>query len=162
MVVPVKIIAVISLAGIVSFGEAILFARMAYSQNAFTIDLRLSDASANRLQRMGEKVKIMAYYSGEPKPGVKPNEDGEIDLGSESREIRPQSQIVSFQGTYDQRTALRKVKGQPRLLINVYSARRAHRDNLLDCGIYDGSIFRIPPRYTIRCKLIYADGRGRK
>jgi hypothetical protein len=43
----------------------------------------------------------------------------------------------------------------PQLLINVYSGRKSSPNNLLDCGIYEGSLQAIQGQsIPISCKLI--------
>ena len=43
----------------------------------------------------------------------------------------------------------------PQLLINVYSGRKSSPNNLLDCGIYEGSLQAIQGQsIPIACKLI--------
>ncbi len=43
----------------------------------------------------------------------------------------------------------------PQLLINVYSGRKSSPNNLLDCGIYEGSFQAIQGQsIPIACKLI--------
>jgi hypothetical protein len=44
---------------------------------------------------------------------------------------------------------------RPQLLINVYSGRKSSPNNLLDCGIYEGSLAAIQGQsIPISCKLI--------
>jgi hypothetical protein len=43
----------------------------------------------------------------------------------------------------------------PQLLINVYSGRKSSPNNLLDCGIYEGSLQAVQGQsIPIPCKLI--------
>jgi hypothetical protein len=52
-------------------------------------------------------------------------------------------------------TYLTSVKGEPEVLINVYSARKTHENNLLSCGIYQGPISMAQKKpVDITCDLI--------
>ena len=42
------------------------------------------------------------------------------------------------------------------MLVNVYSARKTHEDNLLNCGIYEGPVSMAQKQpVDIQCDLIY-------
>jgi hypothetical protein len=48
------------------------------------------------------------------------------------------------------------VEGAPQVLVNVYSARKTHEDNLLSCGIYEGPVAMAQKQAVdIQCDLIY-------
>ncbi|MGE3645194.1 MAG: hypothetical protein AB7F96_15200 [Beijerinckiaceae bacterium] len=137
---------------------------MAQEDNSFSVTLRFSNAAKRKLSAMGELVTVSAMYGGEPKRGAKEaGEDGTLGLGSEDKTVTPEEQRLVFRGVYDRKLARRALKGAPQLLINVYSARRKHQDNLLDCGIWDGPLRNAAAaRIAITCKLIYADSTGAK
>ena len=60
----------------------------------------------------------------------------EIRLGSAEIEVAPESSAVKVAGEGFDATYLTSVKGDPEVLINVYSARKTHENNLLSCGIH--------------------------
>ena len=49
---------------------------------------------------------------------------------------------------------MRKIKGRPELLINVYSSRKVFKDNLLDCDIFQDDPHKAAAGIAITCKLI--------
>jgi len=112
----------------------------AHGPYAFSVDVELTPAAAQKLSALHEKVAVAAYYSGLPAPGVQPGQDGQVDLGSENQEFAPPQSQVRFTGTAVHADELKTIAGKPRVLINVFSARHASADNLLDCGIFDDEI----------------------
>ena len=130
-------------------------ASAAQGPHAFAIEIALTPAAAQKLALLHEKVNAAAYYSGFPAPGVQANPDGQVDLGSENVEFTPPQSRVGFSGTTISDADLKTIAGKPRVLINVFSARHASPDNLLDCGIFEDDIAVAqakPPRIT--CDLI--------
>jgi hypothetical protein len=122
---------------------------------AFTVTLAYSAAAAAKLSEAKEQVIVDAAYYGEPNPGFEPTEPGGVDLGSEQHSVTPDVAAVPFAAKVDAAKAAKEVKGEPRVLINVYSARLSSPDNLLDCGIHDGPIADAKSaEIRIACKLI--------
>ena len=79
----------------------------------------------------------------------------EIRLGSAEIEVAPESSAVKVAGEGFDATYLTSVKGDPEVLINVYSARKTHENNLLSCGIYQGPISMAQKKpVDIQCDLI--------
>jgi len=107
---------------------------------AFAVDVDLTPAAAQKLSALHEKVAVAAYYSGLPAQGVQAGQDGQVDLGSDKQEFAPPQSEARFSGTVVAESDLKTISGKPRVLINVFSARHASPDNLLDCGIFDGEI----------------------
>lgn len=137
-------------------------ARAAGEAPKFSLVLTLSPAALADLLRLKEQVTVSAMYSGEPtkeatKKGI-PDEVGEVGLGNEEITRPPSTEptTFAFAGKGFQAKRLKWVApGTAKLLINVYSARKAADDNLLDCGIFEGTLAEAAAKpIEISCKLI--------
>lgn len=121
----------------------------------FDIQVSTSPKAQAKLRKIDEKVKIIAVYSGEPVPAKAKlaSEVGEIGLGDEEAVLPLNGGNARLKGELP-RKKLGWVK-QPRLLINVVSARRSFPDNLLDCELFDDQLELAQKRsIEIHCKLI--------
>ena len=125
---------------------------------AFEVNLTLTPRAAEMLAHTDEFVNVAAMYYGRPvadnSPGI--DEHGmEIGLGRDEVEAPPQSASVTAPGTGFDATYLSSVEGEPEVLVNVYSARKTHENNLLDCSIYQGPVAMAQRRpVDITCDLI--------
>ena len=79
----------------------------------------------------------------------------EVRLGASDIEVGPESAVVNVTGEGFDPTYLKSVKGEPEVLINVYSARKTHENNLLNCGIYQGPVPMAQKKpVDVQCDLI--------
>ncbi len=127
---------------------------------AFDIALTLSPAAAAKLARIHEKVEVAAMYSGAPRTpkSTMADDDGQVDLGADRPQFEPVSATVHIPGTGLKTANLQDINGDPIVLVNVYTARKADKDNLLDCGIFEDTIRKAQAQpVQIACKLIYPD-----
>lgn len=128
------------------------------SPYAFEVGLTLTPRAAEKLAATQERVIVDAMYFGLPvspdAPGI--DEHGEqILLGSDEIEVDPVNAVVKAPGTGFDATHIASVKGEPEVLVNVYSARRTHDDNLLSCGSYQGPVAMAQKQAVpIACDLI--------
>ncbi len=125
---------------------------------AFTVSLSFTPAAAAKLAGLHEQVEVAADYFGLPVATAKNQADemGQINLGRETVDVRPVAGAVAMSGKPIDAGKLPLVEnGMPSLLINVYSARKANPDNLLNCGIFEDtlSVARKKP-IAIHCALI--------
>lgn len=128
----------------------------------YSVALTFTPGAAAKLAGMGERVIVDNMFYGLAKEGAKDaDETGQIGLGTKEIEVEAVDQTVSVSpppfmpGPMSQ---IVEAEGA-RLLINVYSARRAHQDNLLSCGIFDDKVEAAPAsQIAIHCELIYPDG----
>jgi hypothetical protein len=130
----------------------------ALSPYAFDINLTLTARAAERLASTDERVMVDAMYYGLPvsddAPGID-KEDMEIGLGASEIEVAPESAAVKVTGEGFDATYLKSVKGDPEVLVNIYSARKTHENNLLNCGIYQGPVSMAQKKpVEIQCDLI--------
>jgi hypothetical protein len=120
-----------------------------------TIQLTFDPAALAELVKRGEGVVIRASYAGEPNAtSTMPlDEMGQIYLGDETITILPENRTLTI-GTGLGGSAM-AMTDQPRVNVNVYSARFSDDDNLLNCGIVDGPVAGYTgTTQTINCKLI--------
>ncbi len=128
------------------------------SPYAFEINLTLTARAAEKLVSTDERVIINATYYGLPvsddAPGLD-REDMDIGLGSSEIEVGPESAVVKVTGEGFDKTYMTSVKGEPEVLVNVYSARKTHENNLISCGIYQGPVSMAQKKpVDIQCDLI--------
>jgi hypothetical protein len=139
----------------VALGLTACHAPAAHGPRGFTVEVALTPAAAAKLSSLHEKVAVAAYYYGLPAPGVPANQDGQVDLGSEKMEFTPPQDQVHFSGAVVDEGDLTTIAGPPRVLINVFSARHAVSDNLLDCSTFEDTIATARARTPhITCDLI--------
>ena len=124
----------------------------------FDVQLTLTPRAAEKLAQTDEAVNVAAMYYGLPVSDTVPGIDEhgmEIGLGRDDVEVAPQSALVVASGDGFDPTYLTSVKGEPEVLVNVYSARKTHENNLLSCGIYQGPISMAQKKpVDIDCDLI--------
>lgn len=128
----------------------------------FEVQLTLTPRAIEKLTAMSEMVTIAGMYWGEPSEAGKPRADdiGQINLGRDDINVQPASRTVLVPGAAIDPSVLETdVAGAPQVLVNVFTARMAHEDNLINCGIYEGPIAmaRAKP-VDIRCDLIEPAG----
>ena len=140
---------------VLGLGLALLLAPGAAMAESVSLAIGFSPAARDKLQSLGEHVVINAMYYGEPSDAGQPHMDeiGQVQLGSEVLTIWPRDQVVTLGGALA--GLPRELVQAPYLNVNVYSARFADEDNLLDCGLVDGplsDLTKAPQAMT--CKLI--------
>lgn len=100
--------------------------------------ISFDDTSLAKLQDIGERVTINAWFFGEPTDAGADlaDEMGTVYLGTETYDIWPADQVVTIGGS---------VPGMPKHLIiqpmvnvNVYTSRIKDDNNLLNCGLVEG------------------------
>ncbi len=133
---------------------------MADTPYAFDIALTLTPAAKTKLERLHEKIGVSAWYSGLPNAAGKPKaeEDGQVEFGADEPVLEPDTSLVHIPGGGLDTSRLKYIKGDPLVLINVYSARKAAADNLLECTIFEDTIRKAQTApVAIGCKLIEPD-----
>ncbi|WP_298957943.1 hypothetical protein [uncultured Methylobacterium sp.] len=127
---------------------------------AFTpilVAVTLSPKAADRLNRSRDPVQVTAYYSFRPPFRIaRTLPEGEIPLGRETVPIRSDSARARLVGDgYTPDTIDPLMAGQRRVLVNVYSGRDGGPLNVLDCGIFEGTLREAAARpIPIECRLI--------
>jgi hypothetical protein len=125
---------------------------------SFAINVTLSEKALAKLTGMNEKVTVAAMLYGEPQPGFEPKEAGDVGVGLGNVDVTLPAEarmVANFAPTIDGAKLAREVKGEARVLVNVFSARNSHENNLLSCGIFDDAVSAAAMAApTIDCKLI--------
>ncbi|MFZ0337688.1 MAG: hypothetical protein WAL45_06620 [Terracidiphilus sp.] len=124
----------------------------------FTVTVTYSQKAMATLVAGKETVIVVGYLFGSPIQGTPKqfvDHEGQIDMGEVKAEIAPGA-IAKFDKVKLNQPMLKWLDSQgPQLLINVYSGRKSSPNNLLDCGIYEGSLQAIQGQSVpIACKLI--------
>jgi hypothetical protein len=128
------------------------------SESGFTVTISLSEKARKRLVESKETIIVAGYITGNPKKDALKqyvNRMGEVELGDVKADIMP-GENASFGHISIKRNAFEQTdKTDLQILINVFSGRKSSKDNLLDCGIYQGPLKSIQGgSATISCKLI--------
>jgi len=124
----------------------------------FTVKVTYSQKAMDKLVAGKETVIVVGYLYGFPKQGT-PKRDvdhvGQVDLGEAKQEIAPAA-TATFDRVKPDQALVKWVNDQGlQILINVYSGRKSSPNNLLDCGIYEGSLAAVQGQsIPIACKLI--------
>ncbi|MGA2570301.1 MAG: hypothetical protein ABSF23_07250 [Terracidiphilus sp.] len=127
-------------------------------QPGFTVKVTYSQKAMSTLVTRKETVVVAGYLYGFPKQGTPKrliDEIGQVDLGEIKQEVVPGA-MATFDKIKPDQTLLKWLDSQGlQLLINVFSGRKSTQDNLLDCGIYEGSLQSVQGKsIPISCKLI--------
>ena len=122
------------------------------------VDLTLTPRAAARLADLNEGITISAMYGGEAtKARARQADDmGEIWLGMDRKTVvgKAQRVIVPVKTIRRDRFSW-VVGGQPKLLINIFTARQRLPNNLITCDIFDGPLADgIAQPIKIACDLI--------
>lgn len=127
---------------------------------AFEVQLTLTPRTIEKLAAMQEMVTVAGMYWGEPKAEAKAagraDEMGQINLGRDDINVQPASRMVVVPGAaIDAKVIEKDVEGAAQVLVNVFTARMAHEDNLINCGIYEGPISMAQQKpVEIECDLL--------
>lgn len=129
-----------------------------YEYPGFMVDVTLSEKARKSLLNRKETLRAFGYYSGSPKPGALKkyiSDEGDIGLGNFDVEF-PVGGSGRIAKVMIKRDAFEQTdKKIPMLLVNVVSGRKSSKDNLLDCGISEDKLDKIPNGHIpISCKLI--------
>ena len=128
------------------------------AQTGFKVTVTYSQKAMETLVARKETVIVAGYLYGFPKQGTPKrlvDEIGQVDLGEVKQEVVPGATAVF--GTIKPDSALVKWLDNQglQLLINVYSGRKSSQNNLIDCGLYEGSLKDVQGQsIPISCKLI--------
>lgn len=121
-----------------------------------TIQVTLSPKADEEIKRSGETILVDVVYGGDPMSNYSKevNEMGVIELGRVKKELRGAETITLSEDVIN-KSQLSKTIGQPQILINAISGKKASPQNILACNFYwetlsvagEGTV-------TIPCKLL--------
>jgi len=123
----------------------------------FAIAIKLSPQAEKRLHDLHETIKVLAMFDGDPLPGQgrdnAPMRD--VYLGSDEKLVDANN-VARFASTkISQRHWNQLADKDYYATINVFSARKAFKNNLLDCDVPEKHISIFAGRtIEVRCWLI--------
>jgi hypothetical protein len=127
----------------------------------FSVNVSLSDKAQKRITSGQETIIVFCEITGEPKQNIdKRYEELLGGLGLTLANVESEKTtagIFQLPESSIPKKLLQQVKNDDfLLLVNVASGRKSSKDNLLDCGIYQGSLKAAQNKTVeIKCKLIY-------
>lgn len=117
--------------------------------------IELSPGARKKLVENGETITVAAWYFGNSKRSEGDNPPGDIDLGEDQFEIKPDAAAAVPARTFDRGLLDRVYNRTPILNVNVFSSRKVFKDNILDCsGPQDPIVELAKQPQTVTCKLI--------
>ena len=103
----------------------------------FAIAVKMSPQAEERLRSLRERIAINATFDGDPLPGQgrynPPNRD--VFLGYDEKLVDEKNVAVFDHTRLSLADYNRLANKNYFVTINVFSARKVYRDNLLDCGV---------------------------
>jgi len=123
----------------------------------FAIAVKLSKAAESRLRSLNESIKVAAYFdgNGEPEKGADTAPMRAVVLGNQEREVNDKD-VAEFTGKKILAERWSRLSDRNYFVtINVFSARRVVRENILDCQNTTERIENIKNRtLEVQCGLI--------
>lgn len=123
----------------------------------YSVVVTLSAKAAAKMTATKEQTVVDVTYSGDPNAaGKKKVTEFGILLGEEQVKLGPTGGTAAFVGKGFKPAEVKFIKpGSAKVLVNVFSARLGNEDNLLDCGLFEGSFAEAAAKpVAIACKLI--------
>jgi len=123
----------------------------------FSIAVKLSEIAQKKLQAMHESVLVVAYFDGDPLPGKgKDNSPMRgVVLGSDEKLVDANNVATFFDTKISQSNWNDLSSKDYYVTINVISARKSSKDNLLDCTDPIDRISTFAGKSTqVSCRLI--------
>jgi hypothetical protein len=123
----------------------------------FSIAVTLSENARLRLQSMHESVLVIAYFDGDPLPGQgrdnAPFRD--VFLGKDEKMVDDHN-VATFDTTNVSQSNWNRLADKNYFVtINVVSARKASKNNLLSCGVPEDRLNAFAGKTTqVSCNLI--------
>jgi hypothetical protein len=123
----------------------------------FSISVKLSHEAQQRLQQIHESVLVIAYFDGDALPGQgKDNAPfRDVYLGSDKKLVDT-LETATFADTKISQSNWNHLADKNYFLtVNVVSARKASKNNLLDCNVPEDRISTFAGKATVvSCRLI--------
>lgn len=122
----------------------------------FEIEVANSPKADQTLTKQQETIIVSAFFSGTPLDEKDGDEIGELLVAKQEIELVGDKRLARFEGIKVHKNLYDKLADKDvRLLINVYSGRRASDDNLLSCGLLEAKVSQIEnKRFVLGCTLI--------
>ncbi|MDR3373217.1 MAG: hypothetical protein P4L98_05755 [Ancalomicrobiaceae bacterium] len=125
----------------------------------FVVQVSLTPKAAAKLAEIHEKIKVSAYWYGEPSksaPKREISEVGQVVLGSEDVQLPGSGGVATITGKTARADHLDwLLNREVSVNVNVYTARLADKNNLLDCELVEDIIVKLQTKPNpVKCKLI--------
>ena len=106
------------------------------------VEVVLTPAARAELSAKSETIIVEAVYGGDPAPAAaaQVNEFGLVPLGKTEKPLPAAGGKAGFSEEEIDRKRLELIVGQPQVMFNVRSARKAVPKNLLACELYWNSV----------------------
>jgi hypothetical protein len=122
----------------------------------FSIAVKLSETAQKKLQAMQESVLVITYFDGDPLPGKGKNNSPMrgVVLGNVEKLVDTNN-VATFYDTKISQSNWNDLSSKDYYVtVNVVSARKSSRDNLLDCAVPIGRISTFVGKSTqVSCRL---------
>jgi hypothetical protein len=123
----------------------------------FAIAIALSPQAEKRLRDLHETIKILAMFDGDPLPGQghdnAPMRD--VYLGSDEKLVDANNTARFSSTKISQRHWNQLADKDYYVTVNVFSARKTFKNNLLDCGVPENHISTFAGKTIgVHCQLI--------
>src|ERR1039458_7665842 len=123
----------------------------------FSIAVKLSPEAEKRLHSLNESILVIAYFDGDPLPGQgKDNAPfRDVFLGQDEKLVDT-TDVARFDSTKLSMSSWNRLADRNYFVtINVVSARKRSKNNLLDCGVPIDRISNFAGKATeVQCRLI--------
>ena len=132
-------------------------ADMTVAVPTFSIAVKLSERAHRKLEAIHESVLVIAYFDGDPLPGQgrfnAPFRD--VFLGKNEKMVDDQN-VATFDSTMISKSNWNRLADKDYFVtINVVSARKASKNNLLWCGVPENRLSVFAGKTTeVSCSLI--------
>jgi len=123
----------------------------------FSIAVKLSKTAQQRLQAIHESVLVVAYFDGDPLSGKGKDNSPmrSVVLGTDEKLVDTSNVATFFDTKISQRNWNNLSSKDYYVTINVVSARKSSKDNLLDCAVPEDRISTFTRKSTqVSCRLI--------
>jgi hypothetical protein len=123
----------------------------------FSIAVTLSSKAKAKLQSLHETIKVLAMFDGDPLPGQGKDRAPMRGVYLGSKEVLVDANNnASFSNLKVKQSDWNRLADKDYYVtINVYSARRTYKNNLLDCGFLERHLSAFAGKSTaVHCWLI--------
>ena len=124
----------------------------------FTIRVSLTEAATQKLSDAGETIRGIISFDGDgtPLPNVKTAPHRDVYLGSYEFELTQAGELRVSDAVVSKEAYGRLSDKNYHFFVNVYSGRRAFRNNVLNGGYTDGRLNNLDPEkpIEIKCDLL--------
>jgi hypothetical protein len=123
----------------------------------FSIAIKLSEPARQKLESMHESILVIAYFDGDPLPGQGQDNAPFRDVFLGSDELLADAQnTATFNNTKVSESNWNRLADKNYFVtINVFSARKASKNNILNCGSPENRLGTFAGKTTeVSCDLI--------